>query len=373
MCRDGEACQRECCFFAHSIGELRRPTPEEMGPLEARRQAAAQEAAKQKAAAAAAAPAAAAEGKPSAAGAAPRQPAPPQDGSRAAADARERVRQHLLSLRAQQERADILRAVAEAAVETGFSLPAAPAALGLAAPALAPLHHHHQQQLQPHGLAMAAAAAAAAAAATAAPTTARATLPALSSLLAAASGGPALAPQLPTAAAAAPPPLAYGTAAAAPGTAPLGGLSAYAAALRELVAQQQQQQLAPQQLVLQPATTLSSALSASLGGADAIAPLAACPGLGLGGSCAGGASPTTAGPLAWGAEALPFGAASGANLGHASTPLGGSPLAPPPLPQSPDCWTAAPSSSPAPLGSCAGWGAAGAAGRGDILGGRLLW
>lgn len=137
MCRDGAACARSICFFAHRESELRTPTPEELGPLELRRQAAAADASAAKAAAATA-------GAVAAQQAAVLQAAAAAAAVDQAADARERVWQHLLSLQAQQERADALRAVHDAAAQLGYAMmaagmapPAGPPVLPLDAPLLA--------------------------------------------------------------------------------------------------------------------------------------------------------------------------------------------------------------------------------------------
>jgi len=131
LCRDGAACTRQICFFAHAESELRTPSPEDLGPLfDLKKQQQVDGPAAAAAAAADSGACAAASGVqqspdsahrphlPSAAAHGPQQQQQPDK----YADAKERVWQHLLSLQEQQERADIVRAVQEAAAETGFML-----------------------------------------------------------------------------------------------------------------------------------------------------------------------------------------------------------------------------------------------------------
>jgi hypothetical protein len=171
MCRDGAACSRAVCFFAHTLEQLRTPSPQDLALLEA------------KPALRPAAPGATQPAKPAQQQPQPQQSPQPQQlpqlqphrspaaalqaplvrhvgqhqpgsghgrrehghasGARARppgghadvmADARARVAAQLLSLQAQQERADMLRAVCEAAEETGFWMGAAAAGMGAALP-----------------------------------------------------------------------------------------------------------------------------------------------------------------------------------------------------------------------------------------------
>jgi hypothetical protein len=119
MCRDGPACTRQICFFAHDEGQLREATPDASAPplADQRKQQRGDAKAHQQQQLAA-----------QRAGLAPnpRLSAAAQQQCKLE-EARARVTQHLMSLQQQQERADILRAVREAAAETGFVLlPPAP-------------------------------------------------------------------------------------------------------------------------------------------------------------------------------------------------------------------------------------------------------
>ena len=133
MCRDRSACTRQICFFAHDESQLRSPTPEELEPYTPKRLqqpdkpiSAEQQQQQQHKGGASAAKATAAS----------RAGLPSVDKY---ADARERVWEHLVSLQAQQERADIWRAVQEAAAETGFMLAPSVAAAAVAAASASPI------------------------------------------------------------------------------------------------------------------------------------------------------------------------------------------------------------------------------------------